>query len=390
MFDQVQENNPPIYVTRPFLPELAEFKNYLDQIWDSRILTNAGPLHEELEAKLAAYLGVKYVSLFSNGTLALITALQTLKISGDVITTPFSFAATTHSLFWNNIRPVFCDIEPNRYTLDPEKIERCITPETTAILPVHVYGNPCRVDEIERIASKYGLKIIYDAAHAFGVKYHDKSILNYGNLSILSFHATKIFNTFEGGAIISHDKETKQTIDFLKNHGFSDETTIVTPGFNAKMNEVQAAMGLIQLKTIDERIAKLKEIANRYRMNLSNLRGVRLLEDDRDVSHNYSYFPILIDEVEFGVSRNTVYDNLKEYNIFTRRYFYPLISDFAAYKNLPSAGKDRLPTANKIAEQVLCMPNYADLTLTDVDRICNYVMQIQKKYHVKSFYKEAI
>ena len=363
----------PIYVTKPYLPDLKDFTVYLEKIWESKILTNDGPFHQELEEKLADYLGVKYVSLFSNGTLALITALQTLRISGEVITTPFSFAATTHSIFWNGLKPVFCDIEPKTFTIDPSKIERCITAQTKAILPVHVYGNPCKVEAIEEVASKHGLNVIYDAAHAFGVRYKKQSILNFGDLSILSFHATKIYNTFEGGAIICHDEKTKRRIDFLKNHGFSDEITIVTPGINAKMNEVQAAMGLLQLKSIDERLAKLKVISLAYQSRLCDTAGIRLPFELENVSHNHSYFPIVVDEAEFGLSRDELYEKLKEENIYTRRYFYPLISEFPAYQGLPSARKTNLPVANKMATEVLCLPNFADLTIDEVDMICRSI-----------------
>jgi len=367
---------PPIYVTRPYLPELSEFTKYLESIWETRHLTNDGPFHQELEEALAKYLGVKYVSLFANGTLALMTATQALDLKGEVITTPFSFPATTHPLIWNGLKPVFCDIESETFTLNPAKIEECLTPDTSAILPVHVYGYPCNVEAIESIAKKNNLRVIYDAAHAFGVKYKNKSIVSYGDLSILSFHATKIFNTFEGGAVVCHDAGMKQRIDFLKNHGFYDETTIVTPGINAKMNEVQSAMGLIQLKDIDRRIVILRNIATRYRGILGSLNGIKLLHDIDVVKHNYAYFPIVVDENEFGVSRDKIYSDLSDLNIFSRRYFYPLISNFPVYKHLPSAAENNLPVANKVSSQVLCLPNYADLTERDVDRICNYFVKV--------------
>ena len=363
----------PIYVTRPALPPLDEFVEYLRKIWDTRILTNNGPFHQQFEKELAEYLGVKYLSVFANGTLALVTALQALRITGEVITTPFSFVATTHSLWWNNIKPVFVDIEPDYFNLDPEKIEAAITPQTTAIMPVHVYGNPCRVDEIQHIADTYGLKVIYDAAHAFGVTVNGNSILNYGDLSVLSFHATKTFNTIEGGAIICHDEKTKKRIDFLKNFGFADELTVVEPGINAKMNEIQAAYGLLQLKHIDEYIAKRKSIAELYRRELSGIKGIRVLNDIDRMKHSYTYFPILIDSGAYGQSRDAVYERLKANNIFGRRYFYPLISQFPTYRGLPSAKPENLPVATTVAEQVICLPIYPDLEAEIIEIIVEII-----------------
>lgn len=350
-----------IYVTQPSLPPLEEFTEYLKQIWESKILTNNGPFHSQFEKELADYLGVKYLSLFANGTLALVTALQALRITGEVITTPFSFVATTHSLWWNNIRPVFVDIEPEFFTLNPEKIEAVITPQTTAILPVHVYGNPCRIDEIQKIADTYGLKVIYDAAHAFGVKINGNSILNFGDLSILSFHATKVFNTIEGGAIVCHDEKTKKRIDFLKNFGFAGETTVIEPGINAKMNELQAAYGLLQLKYVGKYIARRKEIAELYRKELSGVKGIRILCDIEGVDHSYTYFPVFIDEKLCGESRDALYERLKKDNIYSRRYFYPLISQFPTYRGLASAKPENLPRATKVADQVICLPVYPEL-----------------------------
>jgi dTDP-4-amino-4,6-dideoxygalactose transaminase len=363
----------PIYVTRPFLPPLDEFYEYLKDIWESRQLTNKGPYHELFEKKLAEYLNVKYVSLFSNGTLALISALQTLRITGEVITTPFSFVATTHALNWNGIKPVFCDIDPMTYNLDPQKIEAAITPKTTAILPVHVYGNPCDIAAIQEIAGTYGLKVIYDACHAFSVTINGNSVLNFGDLSVLSFHATKVFTTFEGGAIICHDATTKKRIDFLKNFGFAGETTVVAPGINAKMNEFQAALGILQLKYIDQSIQKRKEIANYYRQNLRGLPGISFFEDNPDVRHNYQYFPIVIDRASFGKTRDEVYNALKERNIFSRRYFYPLISQFPTYKGLESARISNLPVAEEITQKILCLPIYADLEINQVEEICEII-----------------
>jgi len=362
-----------ITVTQPCLPPLEEFIPYLQQIWDNKWLTNNGPLHQQLERELADYLGVKYISLFSNGTLALISALQALNITGEVITTPFSFVATTHSLWWNKITPVFVDIEPEYLNLDPAKIEAAITPRTTAIIPVHVYGNPCRMDEIQAIADKHGLKVIYDAAHAFGVKKDGESILNQGDLSVLSFHATKVYSTIEGGAIICHSAEMKHHIDNLKNFGFRGELIVEEPGINAKLNEVQAAYGLLQLKYIDSFIAKRKEITELYFQLLTGIKGIRLLPCMEHITHAYSYFPILIDESEYGISRDALYDKLKENNIFARRYFYPLISDFEPYKELDSANTKNLPVATKAALQVLCLPIYVELNELDVAKICSLI-----------------
>lgn len=367
-------NNKPITVTQPCLPPLDEFIPYLEKIWENKWLTNNGPLHQQLEEELAKYLGVKYISLFSNGTLALISALQALNIQGEVITTPFSFVATTHSLWWNKITPVFVDIEPEYLNLDPKKIEAAITPRTTAILPVHVYGNPCQMEEIQRIADKHRLKLIYDAAHAFGVKKQGVSVLNYGDLSVLSFHATKVFSTIEGGAIISHSEEMKHHIDNLKNFGFRDETIVEEPGINAKLNELQAAYGLLQLKYIDGFIDKRKKITELYQSLLIDIPGIRFLPDMLGVTHSYSYFPILIDESEYGISRDTLYEKLKENNIFARRYFYPLISDFEPYCELSSANHENLKVATKAALQVLCLPIYVDLNEIDVNRIVSIII----------------
>jgi dTDP-4-amino-4,6-dideoxygalactose transaminase len=361
--------NKPIFVTQPSLPPLEEFIEYLKNIWQSKILTNNGPFHQQFERELADYLGVKHLSLFSNGTLALITALQALKITGEVITTPFSFVATTHSLWWNNIKPVFVDIEPEYFTIDPIKIEAAITPQTTAILPVHVYGYPCKVNEIQKIAETYNLKVIYDAAHAFGVKVNGNSILNYGDLSVLSFHATKAFNTIEGGAIICHDEKTKKRIDFLKNFGFADEVTVVEPGINAKMNELQAAYGLAQLKHVNKYISSRKKIADVYRKKLSEVNGIKFLDDIDGVLHSYTYFPVLIDESSYGERCYLVYEKLKRHNIYCRRYFFPLISQFPTYRGLPSARAENLPVATKIANQIICLPIYPMLEIENVERI---------------------
>ncbi len=365
--------NKPIFVTQPYLPPLDEFVPYLKQIWENKWLTNNGPLHQQLEDELASYLGVKYISLFSNGTLALISALQALNIKGEVITTPFSFVATTHSLWWNKITPVFVDIEPVYLNIDPAKIEEAITPLTTAIMPVHVYGNPCKMDEIKRIADKHGLKVICDSAHAFGVKQNNVSVLNYGDLSILSFHATKVFSTIEGGAIICHTKEMKHHIDNLKNFGFRGELVVEEPGINAKMNELQAAYGLLQLKYVDSFIEKRKMLTEHYRKLLDGVAGIRLLPVLEDVIHNYSYFPVLINENEYGISRDELYEKLKENSIFARRYFYPLISSFDPYRKLPSAFDGNLPISTNASLQVLCLPIFVDLSFEDVELIVNII-----------------
>ena len=363
----------PILVTQPFLPPLDEFHGYLKEIWKSKWLTNDGKYHQALEKALCEYLGINYISLFSNGTLALVTALQELRITGEVITTPYSFVATTHSLWWNNIKPVFVDIEPNTFNIDPDKIEAAITPKTTAIMPVHVYGNPCNVTRIKEIADNYGLKIIYDACHTFGVKLNDIPILNYGDLSVMSFHATKVYNTFEGGAIVCHDEATKRRIDNLKNFGFEDEITVVAPGINAKMNELQAAMGLLQLKYIDGAIEKRKKIANIYRDNLKNINGLSIIEDLPEVKHCYSYFPILIDTDKYGKTRNELYEKLKNNNIFSRRYFYPLISQFPTYSGLESALPGKMQIAERVTEQVICLPIYPELDFENIIKICEII-----------------
>lgn len=360
-------------VTQPALPPLDEFIPYLQKIWDNKWLTNNGPFHEEFEKELAEYLGVKYISLFSNGTLALITALQALRITGEVITTPFSFVATTHSLWWNNIKPVFVDIEENHYNIDPKKIEAAITPQTTAIMPVHVYGNPCNVEEIQRIADIYGLRVIYDAAHAFAVRKDGQSVMNWGDLSILSFHATKVYNTIEGGAIVSQDEKTKQRIDLLKNFGFRNETTVIEPGINAKMNELQAAYGSLQLKYVDSYIAKRLELAKLYNSLLGDVKGITIMSIEEGVSHTYPYYPVRINTAEFGMSRDDLYFKLQEYDIFGRRYFYPLISDFPTYKGLPSASAGNLPVATQVSKEIVCLPMYANLEFEEVEKICKII-----------------
>jgi len=367
--------NKKITVTSPLLPSLDDFIPLLKDIWDRRWLTNNGHYHDELEKNLAEYLGVEYLSLFTNGTLPLITALQAMRITGEVITTPYSFVATTHSIWWNGLKPVFVDVDEKTGNLDPEKIEAAITPHTTAIMPVHVYGTPCNTQRIQEIADIYGLKVIYDAAHAFGVRVDGKSILKSGDMSTLSFHATKVYNTIEGGALICHDKATKQRIDFLKNFGFNGETTVVAPGINSKMDEIRAAYGLLNLKQVDSAIESRKSTAEKYRKGLKDVPGIRMLEDIKGVRHNYAYFPIFIDEAAYGISRDSLYEKLKEYNIFGRRYFYPLISTFSAYKGLDSANPQNLPVAHKLASQVLCLPMYAGLDEDSVNKVIDVVVR---------------
>jgi dTDP-4-amino-4,6-dideoxygalactose transaminase len=362
----------PIYVTRPHLPPLEEFIPYLEQIWDNKILTNGGPFHQQLEQALGEYLGVEHISLFTNGTIALITALQALRISGEVITTPYSFVATSHALLWNGIKPVFVDIDPRSLNLDPAKVEAAITPQTSAILPVHCYGNPCDNDAIQEIATRHQLKVIYDAAHAFGVQDAGGSILRHGDLSVLSFHATKVFNTFEGGAIICPDAETKQHIDYLKDFGFSDEVSVVAPGINGKMSEINASFGLLQLQHIDLALARRQEITRRYREELKDIAGIRLLEECGQKIANYSYFPILV-ERGYPLSRDGLYQKLKEHSIYARRYFYPLISDFPMYRELASAKQENLAIAADTANKVICLPLYPTLENHELEKIVTVI-----------------
>lgn len=361
-----------IYVTQPHLPPLEEFIPYLEKIWESKFLTNGGPFHQRMEHALCEHLGVKHVSLFTNATIALVTALQAHRVTGEVITTPYSFVATSHSLLWNGIKPVFVDIDPKTLNLDPMKIEAAITPQTTAIMPVHCYGHPCDVEAIQRIADNYNLRIIYDAAHAFGVEDDGGSVLRYGDLSILSFHATKVFNTFEGGAIVCPDEKTKTRIDQLKNFGHVGETTVVAPGINGKMSEFNAALGLLQLKYVDQAIAQRKKVDARYREKLQGIAGVRCIDGSGEIIANYSYFPIMVDE-NHPITRDALYQKLKDNNIHPRRYFYPLISEFPMYRGLPSANRDNLPSATKAARQVLCLPIYPDLPIKVVDEVCDLI-----------------
>lgn len=364
-----------ITVTSPLLPDLDEFNEMLKQIWDSKWITNNGQFHQQLEKALAEYLGVPYISLFTNGTLPLITALQALHITGEVITTPYSFVATTHALWWNGIKPVFVDIDPSNCGLDPEKIEAAITPRTTAIMPVHCYGKPCDTERIQAIADKYGLKVIYDAAHAFGVKVNGNSVLNQGDMSTLSFHATKVYNTLEGGALVVKDATTKQRIDYLKNFGFAGETEVVAPGINSKMDEVRAAYGLLNLKQVDESIEKRHQVAIKYREALRGVKGIRFFDDMPGVRHNYSYFPIFVDAEEYGMTRDELYFKMKENNVLGRRYFYPLISTFSTYRGLESARPENLPEATRIANEVICLPMHHALSEADVDKVIELIVR---------------
>lgn len=396
--------NKQITVTAPLLPDLNEFNELLKEIWESKWITNNGSFHKQLEAALAEYLKVPYVSLFTNGTLPLLTALQALRITGEVITTPYSFVATTHSIWWNGCKPVFVDIDPKTGNMDPDKIEAAITPKTTAIMPVHCYGKPCDVRRIKEIADKYGLKVIYDAAHAFAleipksetdykvafdeannvfnpsqaakkVNVETESILNWGDMSTLSFHATKVYNTIEGGAMIMHDAETKKRIDYLKNFGFADEVTVVGPGINSKVDEMRAAYGLLNLKQVDAAIEARQRTANIYREALRGIDGLTFYEDMPGVKHNYSYFPMFIDAEKFGMTRDELYFKMKEQNVLGRRYFYPLISEFSTYRGLPSAAKENLPNAHKMADSVICLPMHHELSEEDMERILNTILK---------------
>ena len=358
----------PIYVTRPELPSLAEFIPDLQEIWDSKVLTNGGPFHDRFEQALCAYLGVKHIALFTNATIGLVTALQALRVTGEVITTPYSFVATAHSLLWNGIKPVFADIDPLTLNLDPLQIEAAITPQTTAIMPVHCYGHPCDVERIQAIADNYGLKVIYDAAHAFGVHCDCGSVLTHGDLSVLSFHATKVFTTFEGGAIVCPDEKSRQRINYLKNFGFADEVTVVAPGINGKMSEFNAALGLLQLKGIDQALEKRKAIDAHYRERLADIPGIRCVRSAGEARCNYAYFPILV-QPDYPLSRDALYQRFRDQNIYVRRYFYPLISDFPMYRGLPSAAHHNLPVARQVAQQVLCLPIYPGLTHDQLDRV---------------------
>ena len=368
-------NKDIIKVTSPLLPNLDEFTDSLKEIWESKWITNNGQFHQKLEAALAEYLKVPYVSLFTNGTLPLLTALQALRITGEVITTPYSFVATTHALWWNGIKPVFVDIDPSTGNIDPQKIEAAITPSTTAILPVHVYGKPCDTEAIQAIADKYGLKVIYDAAHAFGVEVNGESLLNAGDMSTLSFHATKVFNTIEGGAMVMHDEKTKQRIDYLKNFGFANEIEVVGPGINSKMDEVRSAYGLLNLKQVDAAIASRQKVAVAYRKALRNVDGISFWDDMPGVRHNYSYFPIFIDAEKYGMTRDELYMKMKDQGVWGRRYFYPLISEFSTYRGLESSRSENLPNAHMMADTVICLPMHHALREEEINRIIDCIIR---------------
>ena len=364
-----------ITVTSPLLPNLDEFTESLKEIWESKWITNNGQFHQNLEVALAEYLKVPYVSLFTNGTLPLLTALQALRITGEVITTPYSFVATTHALWWNGIKPVFVDIDPSTGNIDPQKIEAAITPRTTAILPVHVYGKPCDTEAIQAIADKYGLKVIYDAAHAFGVEVNGESLLNAGDMSTLSFHATKVFNTIEGGAMVMHDEKTKQRIDYLKNFGFANEIEVVGPGINSKMDEIRSAYGLLNLKQVDSAIAARQKVAVAYREALRNVNGISFWDDMPGVRHNYSYFPIFVDAEKYGMTRDELYMKMKDQGVWSRRYFYPLISEFSTYRGLESSRPENLPNTHRMADTVICLPMHHALSENDLNRIINSIIK---------------
>ena len=369
------EENKLITVTSPLLPDLADFNALLKEIWDSKWITNNGSFHKQLEKELAVYLKVPYISLFTNGTLPLITALQALRITGEVITTPYSFVATTHSLWWNGCKPVFVDIDPATGNIDPDKIEAAITPQTQAIMPVHVYGKPCDTKRIQEIADKYGLKVIYDAAHAFGVEVNGESILNAGDMSTLSFHATKVYNTIEGGALVMQDERTKKRIDYLKNFGFAGEVEVVAPGINSKMDEMRSAYGLLNLKQVDAAIEARHQVALQYREALRPVEGITFMDDMPGVKHNYSYFPIFVDAEKYGMTRDELYFKMKGQNVLGRRYFYPLISEFTTYRGLPFANPENLPNAHKMADSVICLPMHHELDKEDVERILNTILK---------------
>lgn len=377
-----------ITVTSPLLPNLDEFNKLLKEIWDSKWITNMGQFHNQLEKALAEYLHVPYVCLFTNGTLPLMTALQALRITGEVITTPYSFVATTHSIWWNGCKPIFVDIDPATGNMDPERIEAAITPATTCIMPVHCYGKPCNTKRIQEIADKYGLKVIYDAAHAFGVEvpaeqygleaYDEKGmagIMNAGDMSTLSFHATKVYNTIEGGALVVHNEKMKKRIDNLKNFGITDEVTVVAPGINGKMDEMRSAYGLLNLKQVDKAIEKRHQVAIKYREALRGIPGISCWDDILGVRHNYSYFPIFVDANKYGKNRDDMYYKMKEQGVLSRRYFYPLISNFPTYRGLPTANKENLPLGNKMAEEVLCLPMHHALSEEDITRIINLIIK---------------
>lgn len=368
-------NEKQITVTSPLLPDLEEFHTLLKEIWDSKWVTNNGSFHKQLEKELAEYLKVPYISLFTNGTLPLLTALQALRITGEVITTPYSFVATTHSIWWNGCKPVFVDVDPATGNMDPDKIEAAITNKTTAIMPVHVYGKPCDTKRIKEIADKYGLKVIYDAAHAFGIEVNGESVLTAGDMSTLSFHATKVYNTLEGGALIMHDAETKKRVDYLKNFGFAGETEVVAPGINSKVDEVRAAYGILNLRQVDAAIEARHQVAVKYREALRPVEGITFMDDMPGVKYNYSYFPIFIDAEKYGMTRDELYEKMRGHNVLGRRYFYPLISTFSTYRGLESAAPKNLPNAHKMADSVICLPMHHELSAEDIHRVLELIVK---------------
>ena len=368
-------NEKQITVTSPLLPDLEEFNALLKEIWDSKWVTNNGSFHKQLERELAEYLKVPYISLFTNGTLPLLTALQALHITGEVITTPYSFVATTHSIWWNGCKPVFVDIDPATGNIDPDAIEAAITNKTTAIMPVHVYGKPCDTKRIQEIADKYGLKVIYDAAHAFGVEVNGESILNAGDMSTLSFHATKVYNTLEGGALVMHDEATKKRVDYLKNFGFAGETEVVAPGINSKVDEVRAAYGILNLRQVDAAIEARHQVAIKYREVLRPVEGISFMDDMPGVKHNYSYFPLFVDAEKYGMTRDELYEKMKAHNVLGRRYFYPLISTFSTYRGYESANPKNLPKAHQMADSVICLPMHHELSAEDIDRVLELIVK---------------
>ena len=368
-------NEKQITVTSPLLPDLEEFNAFLKEIWDSKWITNNGSFHKQLEKELAEYLKVPYISLFTNGTLPLLTALQALRITGEVITTPYSFVATTHSIWWNGCKPVFVDVDPATGNINPDAIEAAITPRTTAIMPVHVYGTPCDTKRIQEIADKYGLKVIYDAAHAFGVEVNGESVLTAGDMSTLSFHATKVYNTLEGGALVMHDAETKKRVDYLKNFGFAGETEVVAPGINSKVDEVRAAYGILNLRQVDAAIEARHQVAVKYREALRPVEGITFMDDMPGVKHNYSYFPIFIDAEKYGMTRDELYEKMRSHNVLGRRYFYPLISTFSTYRGLESAAPKNLPNAHKMADSVICLPMHHELSAEDIHRVLELIVK---------------
>lgn len=363
----------PIYVTRPLLPDLKEVYRELEKIWASKWLTNSGPEHQVFEGEIRRRLMVANVSLFNNGTIALLVAINSLSLKGEVITTPFTFPATPHSLFWNGITPVFCDIDEKSMTIDPDKVEQMVTPRTTAILGVHVFGAPCNIERIQEIADRHGLRVIYDAAHAFDTQVNGTGIGNFGDISMFSFHATKLFHTAEGGALTCKDTDLKRRIDLLKNFGIKNEDEVVMPGINGKMSEMQAALGLVNLRYLEAEREKRKRVIDTYARCLRDTEGIRLNELPSNVRNSYQYFVIRIEQKRFGISRDEVCKRLREYNVYARKYFYPLCSDYPCYKNLPSTDPANLLVAKRVVNEVLCLPLYGELALSTAERICEII-----------------